>query len=216
MIEVVTSRNALLYQDARQDMFRLRAGGAPDGTDRGKDRFDTDDAIYLLLTRDDGTVVGAHRLLPTTGPHLLSDIAPDLCAVRGVQRGEKILELSGTFVDEGNLDASAVENARNHLLVGLFEFCLRAGYEKFTWVVPADMLLHLLLIGLDIKPLGIPADRNGIRHIAVAVTADRAALDVLRLALHVPQAQVEYVGALAGDPLVLAPFDPARQPLAAA
>ena len=110
--------------------------GALRGADRlEKDRFDTDEAIYLLLTKDDGTVVGAHRLLPTMGPHLLSDIVPEL--LRGPRRAARrqVLELSGTFVDEGSLDASAVENARNHLLVGLFEFCLRAGYEKFTMAV---------------------------------------------------------------------------------
>jgi N-acyl-L-homoserine lactone synthetase len=212
MIEVVTSRNALLYQDALQDMFRLRPGGH--GSD--KDRFDTSDAIYLLLTRDDGTVIGAHRLLPTTGPHMFSDSTPELCAVRGVRRGANILELSATFVAERGLDRATLEIARKDLLVGLFEFCQRAGYETVTWAMPIDQLFHLLLIGLNIKPLGVPADREGVRQVAVAMTADRAALDVLRLALHVPGAQVQYVGALAGDPLVLAPLEGARQPLAAA
>jgi N-acyl-L-homoserine lactone synthetase len=212
MIEVVTSRNALLYQDALHDMFRLRPGER----DSGKDRFDTSDAIYLLLTKDDGTVIGAHRLLPTAGPHLLSDRTPELCAVRGVLRGADILELSATFVAERGLDKAALENARKHLLVGLFEFCQRAGYETVTWAMPIDQLFPLLLIGLAIKPLGIPADREGVRHVAVAMTTDRAALDVLRLALHVPGAQVEYVGTLASDPLVLAPLEDAQQPLAAA
>ena len=78
MLEVVTSRNAMLYQDALEDMFRL-FGRSPDGwTTSGKDRFDTDDALYLLLTRDDGAVLGAHRLLPTKGPHKFSEVSPEL------------------------------------------------------------------------------------------------------------------------------------------
>ncbi|HEY4942342.1 MAG TPA: acyl-homoserine-lactone synthase [Rhizomicrobium sp.] len=223
MIEVVTSRNALLYQDALQDMFRLRhrslakaANGWREPARPDKDQFDTADALYLLLTEDDGMVIGAHRMLPTTGPHFFSDVAPECCDVRGVQRGEKILELTRSFVDEEGLDTPARETARKRLTVGLFEFCLRAGYEKFTWLMPTGLLFDLLLIGLNIKPLGMPADQNGDWQIAVIVTVDRAALDAVRLALQVPEAQVDYVGAPAGDPLVLAPFDAPPQPLAAA
>src|SRR5271154_5690649 len=95
MIEVVTSRNALLYKDALSDMFHLRhrifvekmgweALRKPDRME--KDQFDTDDAIYLLLTEDDGTVVGTHRMLPPPKPHLFSDLFPQLCAVKGVLR----------------------------------------------------------------------------------------------------------------------------------
>src|SRR5579871_2634959 len=105
MIEVVTSRNALLYKEALHDMFRLRhrifvermgweALRKPDRLER--DQFDTDDAIYLLLTQDDGAVIGTHRMLPTTGPHLFSDVFPQMCAVKGVERGAKILELTRT------------------------------------------------------------------------------------------------------------------------
>jgi N-acyl-L-homoserine lactone synthetase len=224
LIEVVTSRNALLYQDALQDMFRLRrrsliasgVAAAPDVDPLGKDRFDTDAAMYLLLTTDAGTVIGGHRLLPTLVPHAFSDVSPELCAVRGIQRGEKILEAAFGFVDEESLDKAALERARNRILVGLFEFCLRAGYEKIVWLMPADMLYCLLLIGLAIKPLGIPVVVSGRRQVAVAVTADAFAFENLRTALHVPETQVEYVGATLGDPLVLAAMGNLEHPRAAA
>ena len=223
MIEVVTSRNALLYRDALQDMFDLRRHS--DGADMlasagldsaGKDRFDTDAAIYLLLTQDDGTVIGASRLLPTMQAHRFSDAAPELCAVRGVQRGEKILELTHAFVDEGGLGKADLEKARVRTLVGLFEFCLRAGYEKITWLMPTDLLFRQLLMGLTIKPLGVPVDIAGNRQVPVIVTADAAALAVLRMALHVPEPQVIYAGAPAADLLVLVPEDAAQSPRAAA
>ena len=113
MIEVVTSRNALLNQDALQDMFHLRHRifvermgwedlRKPDRLE--KDQFDTDDAIYLLLTEDDGKVIGTHRILQTAKPHLFSDLFAKYCAVKGVQRGEKIVELTRTCVDEDALD----------------------------------------------------------------------------------------------------------------
>ncbi|MBV9542093.1 MAG: GNAT family N-acetyltransferase [Alphaproteobacteria bacterium] len=220
MIEVVTSRNALLYKDALADMFHLRhrifvekmgweALRKPARIE--KDQFDTDDAIYLLLTEEDGTVIGTHRMLPTVKPHLFSDVFPNACAVRGVQRGEKILELTRTCVDEERLDKHATEKARKRLMVGLFEFCLRAGYEQVTIFTPTDLLFRYLLIGIDIKPLGMPLDIDGNKQVAVIVRTDEQALAAMRMALGVPEPQVHYVGAPEGDALHLAPAEPVHR-----
>ncbi|HXC56480.1 MAG TPA: acyl-homoserine-lactone synthase [Rhizomicrobium sp.] len=223
MIEVVTSRNAGLYKDALVDMFQLRHRILAENICRdvvcaadGRDAFDTDDAIYLLLTADDGTVIGSHRLLPTTGPHLFSDVLPQCCDVKGVQRGAAIVELTRTCVDEALPDKATMETARKRIMVGLFEFCLRAGYQKFTLLMPTDLLFRYLVIGLQIKPLGLPLDVDGVEQVAVIVTVDAAAFDAMRLALGIPERQVNYLGALAGDPLVLAPGERAYWPLDAA
>ncbi len=202
MIEVVTSRNAPLYRDALGDMFHLRRRSR-----RDRDRFDTDDAIYLLLTGHGGAVIGTQRLLPTLRPHLFSEELSRFCEVRGVQRGPKILELTGACVDEDGGDIRARETARKRLAVGPFEFCLRAGFEKFTLLMPTGLLFRYLLIGLEVKPLGLPALSGGNRKVAAIVTVNRAALEAVREALDVPEQQVDYVGAPAGDPLVLAPLD---------
>ena len=225
MIEVVTSRNAQLYEGALRDMFHLRhrifvermGWEALRKDDRiERDQFDTDDAIYLLLTQDDGAVIGSHRMLPTTGPHLFSDVFPQACAVKGVQRGERILELTRTCVDEDLLDRKATELARKRIMVGLFEFCLRAGYDKVTIFTPTDLLFRYLLIGIDIKPLGMPMDVDGAKQVAVIVTVNSQALDAMRLALGVPEPQVVYIGAPADDTLRLAPVEVPRRPLEAA
>ena len=225
MIEIVTSRNALLYQDALQDMFHLRhrifvermGWEALRKSDRlERDQFDNDDAIYLLLTEDDGTVVGTHRMLPTTKPHLFSDVFPSLCAVKGVRRGERIVELTRTCVDEESLDKAAMEQARKRLMVGLFEFCLRAGYESFTLLTPTDLLFRYLLIGLDITPLGMPVDMDGTRQVAVVVKVDQNALDAMRMALGVAETQVVYLGAPHDDVLELEPDRVEKRSLVAA
>ncbi|HUO89815.1 MAG TPA: acyl-homoserine-lactone synthase [Rhizomicrobium sp.] len=219
MLEVVTSRNALLYKDALHDMFHLRhrifvermgweALRKPDRLE--KDQFDNDDAIYLLLTEDDGTVIGSHRMLQTTKPHLFSDVFPQYCAVKGVQRGEKVLELTRTCVDEENLDKASMERARKRLMVGLFEFIVRSGYQKIVLLSPVDLVFRYLLIGIDIKPLGVPVEIDGVKQVALIATIDQTALDALRAAYGVTEPQVIYVGARDGDPLVLAPIDPPR------
>ncbi len=215
MIEVVTGGNSLLYQDALTDMFHLRRR-AESPAEAERDEFDTGDAIYLLLTQDDGAVIGAHRLLPTTSPHLFSDVWPEHCAVRGVPRSDLILELSHTFVDEAELSNEAVATARKHLTAGLFEFCLRAGFEKFTVLATTDTLFRYLLAGLEAKPLGLPVDIDGVRHVAVIVTVDRQALEAVRMSLGVAHPIVHHVGALADDPVLLLPDHAQFGPLEAA
>jgi acyl-homoserine lactone synthase len=213
MIEIVTSRNALLYQDAIHDMHRLRHRELVErrGLERLRrddglqiDRFDGADAVYLLLTDDGGYVRGTARLLPTTGRHALAEIAPEACSVKGVLRGCDTLELTRACVDEA-LATPERETARNHLAVGLFEFCVRAGWRRLTMMLPTDTLFHHLVIGLDIQPLGLPVERDGIRQIAVVAIADQTALNALRLAFGVFAPLVHYIGAPAGDPLSLAP-----------
>lgn len=214
MIEVVTSRNALVFQNALRDMFRLRHRVLVErrGIERLRktdglliDRFDTVDAVYLILTDDDGTVVGGSRLLPTTSPHVLSDVVQGACAERGVPRGAQIVELTRVLVDEVGLVVPAIEEARNRLIAGTFEFCLRAGFRKFTTLVRTDSLFKYLVIGLDLKPLGLPIECGGDEYVAVIVTVDQDAIDAVSQAYEIDGPLVRYVGAPDNDPLFLAP-----------
>ena len=223
MIEVVTSRNALLYRETLDDVYRLRHRALVDalGLERLrrangalKDRFDTADTIHLLLTEDDGTVRGALRLLSTLGPHVLSDAAPELCEFKGLQRDARTLELSRLCIDP-DLDPAAIETGRNRLLVGLFEFCRLAGYERLTVLLPTDVLYRHLLIGIDIKPLGLAADRDGLKQIAVVVRVTDEALELLRLALNVPVSELNYVGAPLEDGSAIGPSRAGSWPLEA-
>ncbi len=208
----MTSRNAPQYADALRDMYRLRHRVLVEhrGIDRLRrcdglqtDRFDAPAAIYLLLI--EGAVRGVARLLPTTGPHVFADVAPRLCDMKGVQRGERIVELTRALVDEELPDRAQMEQARKRLLVGLFEFCVRAGFEMITTLMSTDLLYRHLVMGLDVKPLGLTVERDGSRQMAVAITVDQEALDALRFALDEFEPLVRYAGAPAGDPLLLAP-----------
>lgn len=214
MIDVVTSRNAPLYADALRDMYRLRHRVLVEhrGIDRLRrrdglqtDRFDAAAAIYLVLIAEGGAVRGGARLLPTTGPHVFADVAPELCSMKGVQRGERIVELTRALVDEEQLGRAAMERARKHLLVGLFEFCVRAGFEMVTTLMSTDLLYRHLVMGIHVKPLGLTVQRGGSKQMAVAVTIDQEALDAMRFALDEFEPLVQYTGAPADDPLTLAP-----------
>ena len=106
MIHVITSANRHLYQAELLAHFRLRHEiyvvernwkdlARPDGLER--DQFDNQDALYILAT-DNGQVIGGSRLLPTTRPHLLSEVFPHLEYVRGLPRAVDIYEWTRMFV----------------------------------------------------------------------------------------------------------------------
>ena len=175
------------------------------------ERFDNGDAIYMLLMDGAGMPIAAQRLLPTTGPHLFSEVLPGLCDVRGVVRDGKTLELSRYCVDEERLGRPRMEMARKELVVGMIEFCQRAGYDRLTMLLPADVMFHHLVIGVDIKPLGLSVKRDGIEQVAVAVSVTQSTQNALRLALDIFEPLVSYDGAPDGDPLMLGPvFIPER------
>ena len=82
MIHIVTPENQHLFHDEMEQAYRLRHKvfveeakwidlAKPDG--REIDQFDNQHAVHMLYV-DDGKVLGYQRMLPTTRPHLLSDV----------------------------------------------------------------------------------------------------------------------------------------------
>ena len=65
------------------------------------DVYDTLGPTYLLLMSDAGELVGSVRLLPTTGPTMLSDTFPGLLGGVAVPQDQRILESSRFWVDTG-------------------------------------------------------------------------------------------------------------------
>ena len=87
MIHIVSPENEYHYRDEMEQAFRLRyrvfveergwrALAKPDG--REIDQFDNEHAVHMLYI-EHGTVLGYQRMLPTTRPHLLSEVMPELC-----------------------------------------------------------------------------------------------------------------------------------------
>src|SRR5215475_4296205 len=88
MIHIVTTENKERYALWLDEMFAQRKRVFVDELgwalhhEQGReiDAFDTDDAIYLLnIDEESGLLKASARLLPSTSPHLLNDVFPDLC-----------------------------------------------------------------------------------------------------------------------------------------
>lgn len=206
MLEAVTRENAHLYAEEMQQMFMLRhrifverlgweALRKPDGIE--KDQFDTDDTIYLLLI-EEHVVVGCHRLLPTTKPHLFSEIFHYLCDVKGVLRAENVYELNRTCVDLETLSPDRCRWARQAVMVGLMEFCLQAGIERLSVLTAPHYISHYLKCGWKIVPLGVPHELDGEIQVAVEIHCTQEGITAMRefYQFHSPIIRWQRVGQL--------------------
>lgn len=87
MLHIVTNDNFDLYRAELDQAFQLRHKvfveeknwtelAREDG--RETDRFDDEHAIHMLFVAD-GRVIGYQRMLPSTRPHLLTNVLSNLC-----------------------------------------------------------------------------------------------------------------------------------------
>jgi acyl-homoserine lactone synthase len=177
MIHIVTSDNLHLFKDEMEQAYRLRHRifveemkwsdlAKPDG--REIDQFDDEHAVHMLYV-ESGKVLDYQRMLPTTRPHLLSEILPHLCEdVRPV--GNHIWEWTRYCVEPAHRERGrTLSPVANALLSGIVEWGLETGVSTIIIEMNTLWLLRLVQLHFRTMPLGLP-QRIGDQDV-VAVTA---------------------------------------------
>lgn len=119
------------------------------------DAFDGPAATYLLACDADGTVRGSLRLLPTTGPHMLTEVFSRF--VDGPPpRGPDILEWSRHAPGLPEWPPAVNEAARIALHLGVLEYAAVRGVTAFTAVMETWLVRRARLMGWACTPLGRP------------------------------------------------------------
>lgn len=184
MLRVITSNNIEDYPDLMEKVWRFRhiqfverlgwkELESRDG--REIDRFDTDDAIHLIVEKHN-RVVGYTRLLRTSGPHLLSEVYPHLMEGNGWPREHTIYEWTRCISD---VDAGKFGDVQaSHLLItGVLEFCLVAGIKGLIVETHPKLVTWMLETGYKVETLHTPQIMNGIPVVPVYIAATQAALN---------------------------------------
>ena len=167
-VHVILPENRMLYQSQLEDMFRQRyevfvnrlKWDLPDADHINHleiDAYDKPDTIYLLVLRD-GMVVGASRMIPTTGQTMMGDLFPELCP-NGLPTGTSIWEWSRAHAkpDEPHQIRS---NVINHIFLSGYEFAYKARIAGLTAQVNAREMDRWLGRGLVVDVLGPPHAYN--------------------------------------------------------
>lgn len=188
MLHIVTSQTADLFQEEMNDAFRLRHRvfveekgwidlRREDGHET--DRFDDEHAVHMLYV-EGGRVIGYQRMLPTTRPHLLSDIMPELCeGERPV--GPNTWEWTRYCVEQGHRERGRMLSpVANSLLSGIVQWGLDTGVDTIVIEMNPLWLLRLVQLHFRVTPLGVPHLINGEETVAVTARFDEGTLDRLR------------------------------------
>jgi acyl-homoserine lactone synthase len=188
MIHIVTPENEFQYRDEMEQVYRLRHQvfveemgwtdlAKPDG--REIDQFDDKHAVHMLYI-EEGKVLGYQRMLPSTRPHLLSDIMPELCEVERPV-GPHVWEWTRYCVVQGRRDRGrALSPIGNALLSGIVEWGLASGISMVIIEMTPIWLLRLVQLHFKVMPLGLPRAIAGEDTIAVTATFDWRTLERMR------------------------------------
>ena len=184
MMHVVTAQNADEYPELMEKVWRFRHQQfverlgwkelhSEDG--REMDRFDTDDAIHLVVAHGEN-VVGYTRLLRTSGPHLLSDVYPEIMQGCSWPKGDAIYEWTRCICEDragkfGDIQASHM------LITGVLEFCLLSGIQGMIVETHPKLVTWMLETGYKVETLNTPQMINGVPVVPVYIGATRAALE---------------------------------------
>lgn len=189
MVSVVTAANRDIFEPLLEHMHRDRKRVFVDWLKwdvpvvDGQfeiDEFDTEDAVYLI---DADPATGEHRgslrLLPTTRPHLLGAIFPDLCAT-GAPNGPTVWEITRLCTSPSLADREAARGARRRICIAMVEFALLYGLERLVFVTHAGWVPQIVAVGWDIEPLGLPQVVGHEMIAAFVINITPATLSLLR------------------------------------
>ncbi|SEP36985.1 acyl-homoserine lactone synthase [Rhizobium tibeticum] len=138
------------------------------------DQFDHDRALHLALFCED-TIVGYSRLLPTTEPHLLSDVYPQIMNGRTWPRSPEIFEWTRCVVAEGEILINGIP-ASHVLMTGVMEFCLVAGITSMIVETHPRLVELLTSTGWRVTQLGLPSVLDGGLIVPIQATPSMSGL----------------------------------------
>lgn len=118
------------------------------------DQFDDQHARYLILADADQNHLASARLLPTTGPHILGDLFPDLCDAPP-PASPTTWEITRFCLDR-SLRAPERRRWRDALVTALAHYALEHGITTYVGVAEQGWLDQVLQFGWHAELLGRP------------------------------------------------------------
>ncbi|TNM59846.1 acyl-homoserine-lactone synthase [Aliirhizobium smilacinae] len=168
LVHVITSSNSALYASELNELFRIRhkiyveekrwREPSPDGMER--DQFDTEHAVHLVGIQE-GRIIAGSRLVPTTQPHLLSEVFPHLCTRPGVLRHERVAEWTRGFVIPEFREKAGV-TIKAQFCAAVMEYCLNQGIEQIGGIQEIYWLPLWKRFGWRVTVIGDAAAIDGV------------------------------------------------------
>ena len=165
-------RHRIFVEEAGWEALR-----SPDGRER--DRFDDEYAVEMLLYVGE-RLIGYQRMLPTTRPHLLTDIYPQLCDGES-PRGPNVYEWTRFAVDPVYRgDGTGLGLAGAELVLAYVEWGLTKGVDSVVVELAPSQMMKFVQCHFLPHPLGVVQTIDGRDTIALQAYFDERTRDRLR------------------------------------
>jgi N-acyl-L-homoserine lactone synthetase len=128
--------------------------GVPHDATSEWDEFDVDATVHLVALSADGKVCGCARLMPTTGPHLLRDVFPELASPGSLSPSPSIWEMS-RFAGSGLPDHRTGSMSGMSLFPYAMTLALSLGATRVIGVVSRSVARLYRRFGLDLRDIGV-------------------------------------------------------------
>ena len=131
------------------------------------DLFDTDDAIHIAYL-DSDDVVAYSRLLPTSKPHLLSDVYPHLVNGKINYRKNDIYEWTRCCVERRYREYKKRTSTPYHYIIcTIIKICLEKGIASLVVEFHPAHISSLIETGWHVEPLTLPTTIDDEAVVAV-------------------------------------------------
>jgi N-acyl-L-homoserine lactone synthetase len=188
MVAVVTANNRALYREQLTQMHRDRKRvfvdkfkwdvSVVDG-EYEIDQFDTPQAVYLMeLDPQTRCHLSSVRLLPTTQPHLLDTLFPELCD-GDVPSASHVWEIT-RYCTNPDVPRAITSPAGDRVCIAMVEYALLHGITRYTYVTHMKLLSLLISQGWETEPLGLPCEIDGQMLGAMSLKITPATLQMFR------------------------------------
>ena len=179
MIIRVEPKDRERYRNRLSEMFRLRArvfrgelGWAVD-VHQGKefDRYDAQENLYLLSVNQQRVLDGALRLMPTSGPTLLTDVFGELVPSDTALRSPHLWEATRFCVCRTHSPLrNGIATAAWHLVIGAVELAVESGIDSLLMIYDERVRPLYRLMGMAVDELSARRDGNGIVYFGLVET----------------------------------------------
>jgi acyl homoserine lactone synthase len=178
------SRHLAAMHRLRAQIFSNRLGWDVNvGRGQEHDEFDDLDPTYILAITESNTVGACARLLPATGPTMLSQTFPQLLASGSLNAHSGMIESSRFCVDTSLAQGRAGGNLHRATLTmfgAIIEWSMMNGYSEI--VTATDLRFERILnrAGWPMERLGDPCPIGNTIAVAGRLPADQASFDRVR------------------------------------
>lgn len=190
MIHVVTQQNRAFYKAQLEQMHRMRRevfivgrGWDLQERDGGEyDRGDDEQAIYLMMLDEDGTLQVSVRARPVMDWSILLDEMP-ACAEGKVEalRRPDVWEMARHLATGQGRSAGEARERAAEFRIALLEAALARGITQLVGTVDVGLMAHGIRAWLQLKPLGLPVVYpEGGAAVGYTIPVTRALIDEMR------------------------------------